>query len=229
MRDSIERLCAGVHAAILHCAQEGGDDVDGLRHDIQNSLNHVFGCHDDCRDYFCDKQNSPEALELLKSDENVYSAVHNVLESVAAEADRLRLGESTNVAENFMSVIVKFIMGKRLNICSRGSYSLRVLIAILQYNEGYGWAKDAIAPFTGRAKHPPAYLKYVEKRDSKRVLTSMLKQKGFQKGCTRAVLKEVDYCPEVSAIPSKSDEADAVLRKKLEYQVLTPISYKLVY
>lgn len=212
-------MCAGVHAAILHCADEGGTDVDGLRHDIQNSLNHVFGCHDNCREYFCTKQNSPEPLELLKSDESIFNAVHGLLETVAAEADRLRFGESTNFAENFMSVIVKFIMGKRLNICSRGAYSLRVLISILQYNEGYGWAKNAFAPFMGRATLPPAYLKYVEKRDAKRLLTSRLKKGGFQKGCTKAVRMEVDYCPEISAVPSNVDEAEKVVRKRIEYQV----------
>lgn len=217
-----------MHAAILHCAKEGGVDVDGLRHDIQNSFSHVFGCHDNCRSYFCDKQNSPDALELVKSDEGVYNAVRNLLETLAAEADRLRLGESTNFAENFMSIIVKFTMGKRLNICGRGAYSLRVLLAILQYNEGYGWAKDAFVSFMGQTKHPPAYLKYVKNRDSKRLLTSRLKQDGFQRGCTRTVLKEVDYCPEISAVPSKTDEAEIVLRKKLEYQVFMRFSF-LIY
>lgn len=78
-RYKIEQICAGVHAAILHCAATRGTDVEGLRHDIRNSLSHVVGELDNCRRYFCNRQKAVESTSALKDDENVMNFVQTLI------------------------------------------------------------------------------------------------------------------------------------------------------
>lgn len=60
-KKSIDRTTRGMRAAIKHCADEtNGNDVEGLRYDIRNAPFHAFGVHNDCRSYFCTKNNADE-------------------------------------------------------------------------------------------------------------------------------------------------------------------------
>lgn len=196
--------------------------MEGLRQDIRNTLAHVLGEHHNCRSYFCKKQTGDESSSALKDDMNVMNQVQSLLENVACEADRLKHALSTNIAENFMCIIAKYIMGKRENICGRGSYSLRVNIAICVRNEGYAWAKEVYPKFIG-SKPSPAYNKLIEKREKQKAYTTKSRGRDcFKKGCTKAFVAENAYGPDVT----KNLDMEAEVQQKL--QNMKVISYILI-
>lgn len=177
----------------MYCAKNGGTDVLGLAHDIKNVLFHAAGFHDNCRSYFCSKPNEVNVLDLIKQNMDVYNAVMKVLIDLSLDADRLCHGLNTNIAENFMTTVAKFTMGKRENICGRGSYSLRVLFAVCLHNDGYAWAKDMMASFIGEDP-PPAFISYASRRDKKIKLTNDYKSKpSFVRNITKKQVAETVY------------------------------------
>uniref|UniRef100_A0A8D8NU20 (northern house mosquito) hypothetical protein n=1 Tax=Culex pipiens TaxID=7175 RepID=A0A8D8NU20_CULPI len=218
MRTLIDPMCAGARGAINHCAAGGGVDIEGLAHDLDNLLNHNVGIHKDCRTYFCDKQdeNDYTLLNTLKENETLFNTVQSLLHELALDADRLCYGLNTNDAENFMGVIAKFTLGKRLNLCNRGSYSLRVLFAVCSVNKGYGWAKEAIEKFTGRSVSS-AYLKYFEERDRKRSYTKAYQARSsFKRNVTKKFIEEHDYGPSVQRHVDMAIEGP---KKKAEFMM----------
>lgn len=202
----------------MHCSNMGGTDVEGLRHDLRNTIFHVFGVHDGCRSYFCrnDEPSSNGPIQILRSDNHVYNSALNLLENLAADADRLRYGLSTNIAENFMGTITKFNLGKRENLCGRGSYSLRVLIAICLRNEGYSWAREAYPKFSGGSANPQ-YLKYAAKRERQKQYTEKsVSRESYKKGCTKKLLVERSYG---NCVPDNTELEAAVPALLHEYEV----------
>lgn len=112
LRENIGRICICLQSAIKNCRDGGGIDVDGLRHDIRNIIYHVYGEHANCRTYFCDKPEAASKMEILKSNEKVFESVSKLMERVAVEADRLRLGLETNAAERAFSSDAKYVAEK---------------------------------------------------------------------------------------------------------------------
>lgn len=219
LRSKIEAICAGAHAAIMHCAKNGGSDVEGLRHDLRNTIFHVLGVHDGCRSYFCSKDQPQDnsQIDTVKNDINVFNSAQSLLENLAAEADRLRFGKSTNIAESFMNMIAKLNLGKRENLCGRGSYSLRVLVAICLRNEGYSWASNAFPTFIGAAANP-AYVKYTERREKQKQYTNKsVSRETYKKGCTKTFQLERSYGSDVT---KNIDFISAVPCKLREYEVI---------
>lgn len=49
--------------------------------------------------------------------------------------------KTNNRAELFMGVLVRFNMGKRLNLIQRDSFQIRAHLRGLRYNEGPSWHK----------------------------------------------------------------------------------------
>ncbi|KAJ8877089.1 hypothetical protein PR048_021541 [Dryococelus australis] len=73
-----------------------------LRKDILNSPFHVFGDHSKCseRQYFCDGLPKPREV--------------NLVQRAASNASSLILDVDNNMAENYNSVVAKFVGGKRI-------------------------------------------------------------------------------------------------------------------
>lgn len=65
---------------------------------------------------------------LKKTAPEVWALIYAANERIALKAGRLS-NETTNIAENFMSVINKYNCGKRINFGRGGSYQRRVHIA----------------------------------------------------------------------------------------------------
>lgn len=108
-------------------------DNNTKREDLKNGPCHVFGSHGNCKPYYCRFVNSDEKdtnlLQDLKSKApTVWALICAAIESVMSKCHRLT-NDTTNVVENFMSVLSKFICGKRLNLYKRGSYQRRVYVA----------------------------------------------------------------------------------------------------
>ncbi|XP_049881815.1 uncharacterized protein LOC126377858 isoform X1 [Pectinophora gossypiella] len=109
-------------------------DHNSMREDLKNGPSHVFGCHQDCKAYYCRFcQNSDEkdtnSLDDLKTKAPaVWAHICAANEAVMSKCHRLS-NNTTNVVENFMSVVSKFVCGKRLSLYKGGSYQRRVYIA----------------------------------------------------------------------------------------------------
>ncbi|KAL4085345.1 hypothetical protein QTP88_027204 [Uroleucon formosanum] len=66
LKNNILRLRRGIVSAIQYRKQHNYTEND-LRNDILNSVDHVFGQHDKCASYFCEKVNDLNYLEKIKS------------------------------------------------------------------------------------------------------------------------------------------------------------------
>lgn len=76
-----------------------------------------------------DVQPDVDLVEKLQKDApTVWALIVAANESVIAKAGRLS-NETTNVAENLMSVINKYSCGKRISLGKAGSYQRRINIA----------------------------------------------------------------------------------------------------
>ncbi|XP_049881816.1 uncharacterized protein LOC126377858 isoform X2 [Pectinophora gossypiella] len=123
-------------------------DHNSMREDLKNGPSHVFGCHQDCKAYYCRFcQNSDEkdtnSLDDLKTKAPaVWAHICAANEAVMSKCHRLS-NNTTNVVENFMSVVSKFVCGKRLSLYKGGSYQRRVYIAGLSHSRGQKWHTNA--------------------------------------------------------------------------------------
>lgn len=118
---------------IIHNSNQPGS----MAEDLRNGPLHVFGQHEKCKEYYCSVKKSPpdgdkqqdNQVEILKNTApEVWALIYAANEKIALKAGRLS-NDTTNVAENFMSVINKFNCGKRLSLGRGGSYQRRVHIA----------------------------------------------------------------------------------------------------
>uniref|UniRef100_A0A2A4IWF1 Uncharacterized protein n=1 Tax=Heliothis virescens TaxID=7102 RepID=A0A2A4IWF1_HELVI len=144
--------------------------------DLRNGPLHVFGVHENCKDYYCNVKTS--ANESEKKDENLVDSLKNTApevwaliyaanEKIALKAGRLS-NETTNVAENFMSVINKFNCGKRISLGRGGSYQRRVHVAGLSLASGHKWHETA---WKKQTKQSPGthFKKYIKQKQQSRI------------------------------------------------------------
>lgn len=100
---------------------------------ILTSPSHVFGCHQDCKAYYCrfvqsNEKDTDHLQDLKTKAPTVWALICAAKEAVMSKCHRLS-NDTTNVVENFMSVLSKFICGKRLNLHKGGSYQRRLYVA----------------------------------------------------------------------------------------------------
>lgn len=103
MTKNIERITLGIRSAIKHCADDtNGSDVSGLYEDIRNAPRHVFGDHNACRTYFCNKKEvTEECFVDLLNRHGVWSKIQNIVDAVAAKADSLKYHKTSNLYEHY--------------------------------------------------------------------------------------------------------------------------------
>lgn len=115
------------------------EQIKNLEDDIMNSPRHYFGVHDKCKKYFCSHTTTQDAianLQLLKDDGIYYEVLNLCQHYFAGNAKSLLKNYTNNAAEEFNSVVAKYIGGKRINYSLGRSYSARVAAAVVQYNSG---------------------------------------------------------------------------------------------
>jgi len=66
LQNNILRLRKGIVSAIQYRIKNKDNDND-LRNDILNSIDHIFGQHNKCPSYFCNKENTINYLEKIKA------------------------------------------------------------------------------------------------------------------------------------------------------------------
>lgn len=223
LRKKIPYIYNCLKSAINYCAKNGGKDWKGLAKDILNVIRHCYGIHTHCRSYFCSKAKDNDTThdyEVLKNNKEVFDAVQKIMINLAQNAEKLKDGLTTNIAESFFNMVAKQILGKRVNLCSRGSFTLRFLIAILLKNEGYKWAAPYFETFTKR-KLGPVYEKYANQRNKQRVHaknSALRPEAKARRNCPIKSSAEMSYGPNAQHLTT-----EALAQKKAEFQVIFPI------
>ncbi|KAH8033142.1 hypothetical protein HPB51_007872 [Rhipicephalus microplus] len=187
----IKRLKNGARKAIKHYANilrdvqgtaqkqraQKADLTRQLAGDLINGPKHVFGCHDSCKDYFCDG---------TKGD-NIYDGMPKVLQMkivtaaniIAEKADRLVTDDTSNLAEAVMALVAKLSGGKQINRCQKGSYEHRCYGAGLSFQLGPQWHCTTSKAVT--CKSPAAVLKrYASKKTAQKANKESLRRKLFE-------------------------------------------------
>ncbi|KAJ6639805.1 hypothetical protein Bhyg_12552 [Pseudolycoriella hygida] len=108
-----------------------------LVRDCMNAPLHCFGVHDNCDKYFCTKETTQQARDLvvqLKSYGLFLAILNNCQYYFANKATSLLAGYDNNMPENFNSLVAKYTGGKRVNHVLAGSYKGRTAIAAVHFN-----------------------------------------------------------------------------------------------
>lgn len=126
--------------AIRYNSQHGNTQT--LRHDLKQGPYHVFGLHDDCRDYFCKKKGKDDNLVPVLEQCGMWPLILVAINRIIQKADRLSAEETSNRAELYMSLVAKYSAGKRLNLVARDNFNRRCTVAALQYQKGHIWHRS---------------------------------------------------------------------------------------
>lgn len=132
--DRIRRLRNVITGAIEHSRQLNvsmEEKIRTLKEDLRNG--HVFGSHDCCKSY-CKNRNVDENLVPQLKACGMWTDIYEHLGYLMQHTESLLLLETNNPAEQFNSIIAKFLGGKRVNYALRGTYESRCYNAVTTYN-----------------------------------------------------------------------------------------------
>lgn len=204
----LERLVKGVRTAIKECGKF--QNVDVLRKDLKNAPYHVLGCHTSCRQAFCKRTNLGEKdnVPLMESGK-MMDEIISIVDKVTRKADRLVFNNTTNIAENFISLVAKFTGGKRVNYTITGSYQRRVLGATQVHSKGPSWH---LSPWKIMIGKSPG--KLFKKNISRRLAIKNLRLKSTKKKKIRceigrdknAVSHDFDYGPDAAGLDVSEED-----------------------
>ncbi|KAF2884822.1 hypothetical protein ILUMI_21355, partial [Ignelater luminosus] len=190
-KDVIEKLGTTVQKAIYANAH---GDVTNLREDIRNSVKHVFGNHEACKEYMCDQhgdisKNIFEKVVSCGAHHHIYGALNLLL----AKSHQLIDNETSNKAELFMSILARFS---------------------LRFNEGTSW--HAVAWNNYMSSDPPKTLQTYMQTQKARTD----KRKGEQhKHVSRKKVKpsdNKDYRPNIAEVTMPACDLDNEITKIME-------------
>lgn len=204
--------------------------VENLCKDLKNVPSHVFGQHEKCQEiaYFkcsprlgeVDHIPSMRACGLLDDIEVCINRLVFNAASLIADLD-------TNIAEQYNSIICKFVGGKRINYSRKRSYATRCKAAAISFNSAGDYYN-----VVGKRKVPFYTKRYVEKMKRRRELQKIMRHKNKDlppKSKKIHALPDKDYGPD--AIPDPDLSTDQFERKKedfLKSLKKTPEEIKLI-
>ncbi|KAG8237305.1 hypothetical protein J437_LFUL017065, partial [Ladona fulva] len=137
--DNLQRIRVAISAAVAYRrATTNSDKIKLLEEDIRKGTNHVFGDHEGCAEYFCKSPNEREEnlFPQMRSC-GLWVDIRYANSLLARHSPSLIQNVTNNVAESFNSLVAKYIGGKRINYCLRGSYQTRCEIATISFNSRY--------------------------------------------------------------------------------------------
>lgn len=97
-----------------------------------NSINHVFGHHEECASYFCvkNKTDTADYIEKIKSmDQEFNSNVMKHIRNLARHSGSLLQDVDSNKVESYNAIIAIIIGGKRIKFAMNRSYSGRCMLS----------------------------------------------------------------------------------------------------
>lgn len=126
--------------------------TESLRTDLKNGPQHIFNIHKNCKPYYCKKIQEKNSNNPLIS-EKILEKINDVLKMLIQKAPQLTTNDTSNLAENYMSLVAKFSGGKQINRGNKGSYTHRSFGAALDFQLGSEWSyktwkKVAISPYS---------------------------------------------------------------------------------
>ncbi|KAL4107804.1 hypothetical protein QTP88_018094 [Uroleucon formosanum] len=136
---NIKRFRSDVQMAALHWRKETNttksQKIKGLKSDLINAPYHRLGRHSNCSSYFCDplKQIQLNLVPEAETSEMMREIV-NISSRLVTNAESLLENKTSNICEQFNSIINKYAARKRLNFSSRGNYNTRVEVAVVSFN-----------------------------------------------------------------------------------------------
>lgn len=219
LENNARRLRISIKSATLYRIKENVsfiEKVNNLSKDLRNVPSHVFGQHEKCQElaYFkCSpKVNeinhipSMRACGLLDDIEVCFNRLIFNAASLISDMD-------TNIAEQYNSIICKFVGGKRINFSRKGSYETRCKAAAISFNTA-GEYYSAV-----RKRNIPIYTQIFEQRmKRRRHLRKNIRQKNksfSSKANKKPALPDSDYGP--AALPDPDLPSDQFERKKAEF------------
>lgn len=147
LKPLIPRLTSGARGAIRNNVDH---TVDDLRADLWNGPLHVLGEHAQCG-AFCSRKDTDEPNNVdVATRTQVLSKVRAALQSLLNNAEKLRLNQTTNDCECFMSLLAKLTGGKRVDLSTGLGYENCCYAAALMFLLGPGWHLVAWTVATGR-------------------------------------------------------------------------------
>lgn len=170
--------------------------VTELRKDILNIPFHVYGEHNKCDSYFCDKKKNEKNYVPLLRESGLLFKILDYINNVIDHSKSLLFEANNNVVEEFNNIVAKFVGGKRINYCFRRSYQARCNAAVVAHNSRM--------PFYTMYKNmfynsPGLYSKLSEKRRN---------MKRIRNSCNRKKYKRRQLFPEEKSNHSYGKQAE---------------------
>ncbi|KAF2879117.1 hypothetical protein ILUMI_27056, partial [Ignelater luminosus] len=219
-KDIIESLVKSVQGAIYANAH---GDINRLKEDIRNTVNHVFENHFNCREDICDRAGETvddRTPELTNS--GAHHHIYGALGQLLTKVDLLIDNETNNRAELYMSLLARFNMGKRLNLIQRDSFQTRSVLSGLKYNEGHLWHYKPWKAFFNRSpgKNLKLYMKQQDEKLRKRKLyhkpkaSKKLKFNDSENG--KESKKDLDYGVDIAEVVVNKENIEQEVDKLIE-------------
>lgn len=127
------RICIKKSAEYRNMTNENlGTKILLLKKDIFNSIDHIFGDHNRCEQYFCKgAKDNEENLVPIITECGLKVDVINCLKRILNYSSSLLMNKNNNAAEQFNSLVNKFVGGKRVSsvIINNSPYYLLSTIA----------------------------------------------------------------------------------------------------
>lgn len=189
----IMKLKLVARMAIIHNAKnELG--IEFLRDDLKNGPKHVFNIHTHCKPYYCKSPECEKNAETNVTSIKIIEKVHDVLKMIVQKAPQLTTNDTSNLAENYMSLVAKFSGGKQINRGNKGSYTNRSYGAALDFQLGPEWSyktwkKVAKSPYSPLKKFGMKKITLIENK--KKSLNNTYMNKGLRNKTKKNYLKHL--------------------------------------
>jgi hypothetical protein len=114
-----------------------------LADDLTNMPLHIYGSHNNCNDSFCKRKDvvEPDHYTTTKG-KLIWPAIRNVCNLISNKSNRLIYNQTSNICESFMSLVAKYLGGKRINVSQKYGYNIRVLSALFAFDKGSFWLTE---------------------------------------------------------------------------------------
>ncbi|XP_069361994.1 uncharacterized protein [Maniola hyperantus] len=169
---NILRLRKAIKGAVDHTSKLPNvtkeQKLNNLKQDLLNSPCHVFGDHEKCKPYFCKGVIGENFVPEMKKC-GLWYDLFAALSLIVTNVESLLMAQTNNIAEQFNSIIAKFIGGKRVNYCLRGSYEMRCYAAAAKQNTG-----NLVKTLANATEIPMKYLKRNECKNKRTADTSRI-------------------------------------------------------
>ncbi|KAF5270848.1 hypothetical protein FQR65_LT17771 [Abscondita terminalis] len=207
------QFVAAAKKAVYIRSSDNNLEPDLLIKDLRNIASHVLGEHKNCStiSYLTCEGGQINYVEDMTAC-GLYEDILVCFQRLIDHASSLMLNMTNNLAEQFNSVICKFVAGKRINFSQRGSYKTRCETAAISFNSGPEYRKLL---FTDMAKKSPSghTKKHIEKLKRRSEMPKTCKKRLFKS--KKVALPDEHYGSEsAQLIHDLSEEVYCLKEKK---------------